>query len=419
MLAFIGKGSGNGQQVRDEILHIMHRHKISERAGHFYEQWHQKLHNNTTPDDIPICEALLAYLRSGGDKSKYWEVLTAAGITRERLASYDRKVTEEPWYKPEAIPDFENYLTILKRMHSSDDLNLLLGEAKRHVGGDIHHQMNEVQSNYGDHDVLRQMDRVLSLRGNLCQHHMDRNNTAKLKDILFLDLCLESYTRQLTERIMHVDIGFEAYIREVAIILNNLCLTYQWDELKYCRDDWEILVRVISKNLHEDNARKVKSVIDRVKQALGEVNDCFAEVMQSKAEVMGKAFGADDYAVNLFSEEMLRGTLFFSLSMILKKIDPHVRKCAHLGDWLVISQGRTHGSRGYAERVKNLADVMHNTYERRTVLLVEKITGEEEVPTNVQAIVILNSSDYPDVLAHVSVRARNLKVMLVVLFDEN
>jgi hypothetical protein len=31
----------------------------------------------------------------------------------------------------------------------------------------------------------------------------------------------------------------------------------------------------------------------------------------------------------------------------------------------------------------------------------------------------LNSSDYPDVLAHVSVRARNLKVLLVVLFDEN
>jgi hypothetical protein len=37
MLGFIGKGSGNGQAIRDEILHIMHRHNISERAGHFYE----------------------------------------------------------------------------------------------------------------------------------------------------------------------------------------------------------------------------------------------------------------------------------------------------------------------------------------------------------------------------------------------
>ena len=49
---------------------------------------------------------------------------------------------------------------------------------------------------------------------------------------------------------------------------------------------------------------------------------------------------------------------------------------------------------------------------------MDKITGEEEVPDNVKAIVLLNSDDYPDVLAHVSVRARNLKVMLTVLFDD-
>jgi alpha-glucan,water dikinase len=134
--------------------------------------------------------------------------------------------------------------------------------------------------------------------------------------------------------------------------------------------------------------------------------------------MMGNHFQAADYSVKLFSEEALRGTLFFSLSMILKKIDPHVRNAAHLGNWLIISQGRSHGSRGYVTRVKNLYDVMHNVYDKRTILLVDKITGEEEVPTNVQAIVVLNAPDYPDVLAHVSVRARNLKVLLTVLFDQ-
>ena len=135
--------------------------------------------------------------------------------------------------------------------------------------------------------------------------------------------------------------------------------------------------------------------------------------------MLGNNFKCDDYAVKLFSEEVLRGTLFFSLSMILKKIDPYVRKCAHLGDWLIISPGRSHGSRGYVEYVPKLYDVMHNTYDQRTVLIVDKITGEEEVPSNVQAIILLNATDYPDVLAHVSVRARNLKVLLAVLFDQN
>jgi alpha-glucan,water dikinase len=223
------------------------------------------LHNNTTPEDIPICEALLAYLKNGGDHGKYWDVLRNNGITKERLASYERNITTEPWYKPEAIPDFENYLQILKRMHSSDDLNLLIDEAKGHVGGDTHSLMYDIQKNFKDHDALRQMERTLNLRNNLCSHHYDRNNANKLKDICFLDLALEAYVRKLTERIMHIDIGFDSYVREVSIILNNLALSYQWDEIKYCRDDWNVLVQMLSKNMNEDNARKVKSVIDRLK----------------------------------------------------------------------------------------------------------------------------------------------------------
>ena len=133
---------------------------------------------------------------------------------------------------------------------------------------------------------------------------------------------------------------------------------------------------------------------------------------------MGKEFQLSEQSIKTFSEEVTRGTLFFSLSMILKKIDPKIRESAHLGNWLVVSQGRSHGSRGWVEYVRELKDVMHKTYERRTVLLCERIDGEEEVPANVQAIVLIDGTDYPDVLAHVSVRARNLKVMFTVCFDD-
>lgn len=46
------------------------------------EQWHQKLHNNTTPADIGICRAIIAYLRGGGDMGSYWRVLGEHGITK-------------------------------------------------------------------------------------------------------------------------------------------------------------------------------------------------------------------------------------------------------------------------------------------------------------------------------------------------
>ena len=40
-----------------------------------------------------------------------------------------------------------------------------------------------------------------------------------------------------------------------------------------------MLVSVLSRNMNEDNARKVKSVIDRLKQLLSEVNEVFEETL--------------------------------------------------------------------------------------------------------------------------------------------
>jgi alpha-glucan,water dikinase len=94
-------------------------------------------------------------LKSGGDMSKYWEVLTANGIDSKRLATYERKITFEPWYKPEAIGDFERYLVVLKQMHSSTDLQTVSDSVRGHVGGDVHGMINDVLGNYNDSDVIR------------------------------------------------------------------------------------------------------------------------------------------------------------------------------------------------------------------------------------------------------------------------
>ena len=105
--------------------------------------------------------------------AKYWEVLNANGIDRNRLASYERKITEEPYYLPNTIHDFEQYLKLLKQLHSSNDLQMLVDEARGHIGGDGNNAVNEVLSNFHDHDTLRQMERVTHLRHILSQHHLN------------------------------------------------------------------------------------------------------------------------------------------------------------------------------------------------------------------------------------------------------
>lgn len=59
---------------------------------------HQKLHNNTTPDDVPICQAYLAFLESNGDEGRYWRVLSDNGITRQRLEGFDRPIKSAPQF---------------------------------------------------------------------------------------------------------------------------------------------------------------------------------------------------------------------------------------------------------------------------------------------------------------------------------
>ncbi|CAJ1410235.1 unnamed protein product [Effrenium voratum] len=146
-LATIGRGGNQGQAIRDEILHIMHRNKIPETKGHFYEEWHQKLHNNTTPDDVGICKALLAFLRTGGKMEEYWKVLHDHGITKERLASYERSITKEPYMHGDAgrlIMEFENYLRILQSVHDALDLKTAIDAAKSCLPKQVMDQLQEI-----------------------------------------------------------------------------------------------------------------------------------------------------------------------------------------------------------------------------------------------------------------------------------
>ena len=72
-------------------------------------------------------------------------------------------------------------------------------------------------------------------------------------------------------------------MREVNIILQNLVLSYRWEEIKVCQKDFELAIKLIgdlrssNKKIVQDSARKIKSITDRLRHVLGEVNDTFTE----------------------------------------------------------------------------------------------------------------------------------------------
>lgn len=66
---------------------------------------------------------------------------------------------------------------------------------------------------------------------------------------------------------------------------------------------------------------------------------------------------------------------------------------------------------GYVSVVNELLAVQNKSYEKPTILVAKSVKGEEEIPDGAVAVL---TPDMPDVLSHVSVRARNSKVMIYI-----
>lgn len=63
---------------------------------------------------------------------------------------------------------------------------------------------------------------------------------------------------------------------------------------------------------------------------------------------------------------------------------------------------------GYVVVVDELLSVQNEIYKKPTILVANSVKGEEEIPDGAVALI---TPDMPDVLSHVSVRARNGKVV--------
>ncbi|MBW2109309.1 MAG: hypothetical protein JRI36_11695, partial [Deltaproteobacteria bacterium] len=83
---------------------------------------------------------------------------------------------------------------------------------------------------------------------------------------------------------------------------------------------------------------------------------------------------------------------------------------AHLGDWQIVSPGRATGT---LRVVKALAGVVEQDFPEPTVIVSHGISGQEEIPENITAVI---TSDTTDVVSHVAIRARNAGVVLATCY---
>jgi alpha-glucan,water dikinase len=387
MLGCVGRGGsgGDGQAIRDEILHIMHRHHLPECKGTFIEEWHQKLHNNSTPDDIIICEAYLAFLHSNGNLDEFWRVIHENGITRETLRKYERAITTDPVFfadkKGGLIADFNNYLRILKNVHAGADLEKCVEVCRGFLDGHVVVLLQNILNQRGATEgrALAVVDCITEVRQLLGSRLIKEGDITKLRDMLYLDLGLEAQMRLMAERCVqamdNIDINTRtrALSLWVSFAVENLVYntapgvgaiqcqreTRESDELKAVLRDWAQLTEEAHKGYGGDWPTRAMSVVERMRRCMGAVVDAVQESMQAKAEYLGYGLCAvtpekipEKWSITLFSEELVRGGgCSFVLSSFLRKLDKAMREQGGGAMWQIISQGDP-GAKGYMKQVR-------------------------------------------------------------------
>ena len=412
LLSTLGRGS-DAQRVRDEVLNIMHRRHIKEVSGHFMEEWHQKLHNNTTPDDVVICEAYLEFLRTNGNLERFYEKLGKGGVTRERLESYERPITSPPDFiahlKDALIGDFEHFLGILKGVHTGTDIGTAIAAARHVLDGELQGMMDFIWSHRDDHRTPAPVLIGKITEGRTRISRQLTGHAEKVRDLLFLDIALEGFMRVVVERSLGPDLGGNELSDLIEMVLDNLLLSSSGKDMSHCLKLWKRLGNM-SRSGKEWSLR-ARAVLDLAGHAIGAFIDRYHGLLQPKAEFLGRAFNAEPWAVTLFSEEIMRGTSVFALSMLIRYLDPILRKSARLGDWQVISRG---DAAGRVEVVGTLRSVQGEDFTDPVVVIAEGVSGNEEIPKGVTALL---TTAVVDILSHLAVRARNSGVLFATCYD--
>jgi alpha-glucan,water dikinase len=414
MLACLGRGGdgGDGQRIRDEILHIMHRHNLKEQSGTWMEEWHQKLHNNTTPDDIIVCEAYLAFTRGRGDVNAYWAHLEGNGVTRARLESFERPIRAAPQYYAHCadglIRDLETYLRILKAVHAGADLDESLrcmgSRLPSGAGKAIEYARRRMGEGAPEAAIEGAAEARQELRNNVLASSKD---AGLLREALFLDISLEDLARRGVER-SRGDAQPAQLMRVCGWAAEHAALSSgDNEELVLALLEWRRVQSVGDASW----ALRAQAAADRFRAALAAAADRATALMQPFADALGTAANVPPYAVAAFSEEVIRGGAGFSLSLALTRLDPALRAAADLGAWAVISPVDAIGT---LKCVPDLASVQSTVFEQPTVLLAERVGGGEEIP--VGAVAVLTPSTI-DVLSHAAVRARNTRTAFGTCYD--
>ncbi|PXF48990.1 Alpha-glucan water dikinase, chloroplastic [Gracilariopsis chorda] len=430
VMSCVGRGgSGDlGQRIRDDILAII-RHCRDWGHGSMMEQWHQKLHNNTSPDDVVICDALIVFWEGNGNLSGYWDTIHSHGLSRERMASYEQPITNDPDFrghiKDTMLWELRRYGALLRQVHLGTDLNSIVERCQGLMDDGCRHEVNNFMYIRNSRSpVLDKLMSVAGARKKVCDHVIFSNSLhdESRRDLIFLDLALESEARRVLESVGGVGHDGTLYSHLVAIqtaagalMCSEAGLETEHELSRAMNDLDAVIARLGRQGESHDVGLRAAAGMNIMRNVLTEIIDRYGQRLGPVSKCLGLAFNADKNVISTFIEESVRGGPAFSLSTLLRKAGPAVRRVAQLGPYSTIAP-LDKETKGPVVVFNKLRECEGANIKRGTVIIANECDGSEDVPKNASYVVIGSTVD---VLSHVSVRARNERHGLIACLDES
>ena len=425
-MQFVARGGGNGDDIRLGILNIMRQHGIKE--GHrpgiedpFIAQWHQKLHSNTTPDDIKICEAYLHFLHTGNWDDFWAHLWEHGGLSREDLAGMKagwrtEGITGPACHLPHMIDSFKHYLWILKTTHGGADVDTAMGFAQGKISDEARNGVWDILGNRDAHWIP---GKIVEVRK--CMQGNWKHDGEPDRDVVMLDAALEKFFRTKVEQIDFMSLDQDSKLSLLELAIENVTLTGESENMQKSLD---YLRRAQGEECgprwSESWALTMKAALDNVTCAIAKDMDALCAVSNKTANAIAsvaKGSVSDAYLMN-FGEEMVRGhALFVAAGLANAAFNDARNACKNKSPWLVSSNGESPDALAKcAGKVifQNLEDAQGEDFTTKddglpVVFFSEKLGGLEDIPKGVSCVI---TKTPVDVLSHVAIRARNTGAFL-------
>ncbi len=259
---------------------------------------------------------------------------------------------------------------------------------------------------------------LTELRSRLIARIKD-NRSAGAQQLRLVEIGLEDFAFVLTSRLMNKieshrkhEIPWDLALNALTLTVKNLYLgslnpeecsvieseLYAWSpDFDPC--DREKLLRLCA-------------TLNRCQRLANEYSDRVLNLFPERVKNLGIALGVAEHAINAFCEGDIRGNLVFQFSKLISLLLKKTRELANLSPWDILVTGKVSGRLVSAGHLDDLPE----SFDKEIIVLLKKADGYEEIPKGVDGIILGHEMPH---LSHLSVRARQKRVVFVVCEDED